>query len=93
MQQLNSKDKLSQMSKKYKNLNVDMIISWSRRKNDLQGWRNKLVDVSSVLNPNVILDMGGGNGQQLLRFKSKYKKSFIAWIVDFANRPKEITKF
>jgi len=90
MEQLSHKEKYNQMSNKYKSISVNTVISWSKSTSDLQGWRNKLIDISSSLNPNNLLDMGGGNGQQMLRFKSIYKNSFIAWIVDFAEKPKEI---
>lgn len=90
MKQLSHKEKYNQMSNKYKSISINTVISMSKSKSDLQGWRNKLIDISSSLNPNNLLDVGGGNGQQMLRFKSIHKNSFIAWIVDFAERPKEI---
>ena len=93
MKQLSHTEKYNQMSNKYKSINVNNIISWSKSTYDLQGWRNKLIDISTSLNPNNLLDVGGGNGQQMLRFKSIYKNSFTTWIVDFAEKPKEILEF
>jgi len=93
MKQLSHTEKYNQMSEKYKSIRVNTIISMSKSTSDLQGWRNKLIDISSSLNPNNLLDLGGGNGQQMLRFKSIYKNSFITWIVDFAEKPKEILEF
>ena len=93
MKQLSPTDKYNQMSYKYKNLSVDTIITLSKSMTDLQGWRNKLVDISLTFYPNILLDIGGGNGQQIFRFKSTYKNSFIPWIVDFAEKPKKIIEF
>ena len=93
MGQLTKKNKYKQMSKKYKTLDVNTVLAWSKTNTDLAGWRNKLVDISLKLNPNILLDLGGGNGQQIFRIKSVLKKSLICWIVDFADKPKEILNF
>jgi ubiquinone/menaquinone biosynthesis C-methylase UbiE len=93
MKRLSRKKKYDQMSHKYQNLTIKNVIEWFRSKYDLQRWRNKLVEISSSMTPRILLDMGGGNGQQILRLKSIYKKNFSAWIVDFAEKPKEITDY
>ena len=70
--QLSPTEKVAQMNKKYSNSSLEDFHRNTNSEEDLQGWRNNLVDFSSIVykNPS-LLDLGCGLGDKSYRFVNK----------------------
>lgn len=91
--QLTAEEKYKQMSLKYRSASLKKIKKNAFSHIDLQGWRNFLIDKLINLSPKNILDLGGGLGDKMYRFrKYSHGESHIS-VVDFADQPTEIKNF
>tara|TARA_B100001939_G_C16886118_1_gene593156 strand:+ start:158 stop:883 length:726 start_codon:yes stop_codon:yes gene_type:complete len=85
--QLSPTDKVAQMNKKYSNSSLENFQHNTNSDQDIQGWRNKLVDFSSYIykNPS-LLDLGCGLGDKSYRFINKKEKQLDSLhLIDFSN--------
>ena len=92
MEQLSTEEKFRQMSNKYSSSNYKKTQKniWAKR--DLQGWRNKLVNLTGSFDNKFVVDLGGGNGDKLLRFRELISKNSECILVDFADQPEVVQK-
>ena len=85
--QLSPTEKVAQMNKKYSNSSLENFHRNTNSEEDLQGWRNNLVDFSSIVykNPS-LLDLGCGLGDKSYRFINKKDIQLDSLhLIDFSN--------
>lgn len=85
--QLSPTEKVAQMNKKYSNSSLEDFHRNTNSEADLQGWRNNLVDFSSIVykNPS-LLDLGCGLGDKSYRFVNKKDIQLDSLhLIDFSN--------
>lgn len=85
--QLSPTEKVAQMNKKYSNSSLEDFHRNTNSEEDLQGWRNNLVDFSSIVykNPS-LLDLGCGLGDKSYRFVNKKDIQLDSLhLIDFSN--------
>jgi len=86
-QQLSSTEKVAQMNKKYSKSSNEHFQRNLNSEEDLQGWRNNLVDFSTKIykNPSLI-DLGCGLGDKSYRFINKVSQQLDSLhLVDFSS--------
>lgn len=83
--QLDSKSKKKQMDIKYSENPYQKFLSNLQSKEDLQGWRNRLVSRLPKLNDVSFIDFGCGLGDKSLALLNKLGSSCReAWLIDFS---------
>lgn len=83
---LTPEEKKKQMTNKYNGLDYDGVLYKANADNDLQGFRNFLVDRASRFIPEYVLDLGGGTGDKCIRLAKAVNKKINCDVVDFSEQ-------